>query len=185
MLTLDGGKQTAHQASGCCEALSVSTTEGGPDSPRRHTELSPRPDAAPSIPSAPSCNTSALWLLSNWGWGGNDGVHATPHPRHLLSIPFATSRSVALCPPASKTTTAWSPCPQGFLPPTPNPRATVPSSEQGFLDVVAFHGCTLDNGRFPGWGWNQSCSCWPTSQPQQCRTRATSVTYIQLTTLDP
>ena len=31
--------------------------------------------------------------------------------------------------------------------------------------------------RFPGWGLNHSCSCWPTSQPQQLGIRAASATY--------
>ena len=31
--------------------------------------------------------------------------------------------------------------------------------------------------KFPGWGSNQSSSCWPTSQPQQYQIQAASVTY--------
>ena len=31
--------------------------------------------------------------------------------------------------------------------------------------------------RFPGQGSNRSCSRWPTPEPQQCRIRASSVTY--------
>ena len=31
--------------------------------------------------------------------------------------------------------------------------------------------------RFPGYGSNQNCSCWPVPQPQQCSIWAVSVTY--------
>ena len=31
--------------------------------------------------------------------------------------------------------------------------------------------------RFPGWGSNWSCSCWPMPQPQQCQIRAAFATY--------
>ena len=40
-----------------------------------------------------------------------------------------------------------------------------------------FDGCTCGIWMFLGWGSNWSYSCWSAPQPQQCRIRATSVTY--------
>ena len=42
---------------------------------------------------------------------------------------------------------------------------------------LSFSGCTHSTWRFPGQGSNQSCSCWPMPQPQQCQIWAMSVTY--------
>ena len=43
------------------------------------------------------------------------------------------------------------------------------------LFLSFFHGCTRGIWKFPG--PNQSCSCWPTPQPQQCGIQAMSLTY--------
>ena len=45
------------------------------------------------------------------------------------------------------------------------------------LFVFAFQGHTLGIWRFPDQGSNRSYNCQPTPQPQQCKIRATSLTY--------
>ena len=42
---------------------------------------------------------------------------------------------------------------------------------------LSFFGCTCGIWKFLGEGSSRRCSCRPSSQPQQCRIRATSVTY--------
>ena len=49
-----------------------------------------------------------------------------------------------------------------------------------FCCLLSFQGFIFGMQRFPGQGSNQSCSCWPTPQPQQRQIRATSVTLPQL-----
>ena len=44
-----------------------------------------------------------------------------------------------------------------------------------FFFFFSFQGCSCDIRKFPSQGSNQSCSCLPAPQPQQCRIRATSV----------
>ena len=46
-----------------------------------------------------------------------------------------------------------------------------------FLFCLFFLGHTCGIRKFPGQGWNQSCSCQPTPQPQPCKIQATSATY--------
>ena len=46
-----------------------------------------------------------------------------------------------------------------------------------YFILFYFMGQTCGIWTFPGEGSNQSCSCRPTPQPQQCQTGATSVTY--------
>ena len=47
-----------------------------------------------------------------------------------------------------------------------------------FIFVYLFFlGPLLQHMELPGWRSNQSCSCWPTPQPQQHQIRATSVAY--------
>ena len=41
----------------------------------------------------------------------------------------------------------------------------------------AFLGLHLWHMEVPRLGSNESCSCWPTAQPQQCQIRAASATY--------
>ena len=52
-----------------------------------------------------------------------------------------------------------------------------PSSCSFFFFFFAFlvHTCWI--WKFPGYGFNQSCSRWPTPQPQECHIWATSMTY--------
>ena len=45
------------------------------------------------------------------------------------------------------------------------------------LSVCLFKGHTQGIWRLPGWGLNWSCGPWPTSQPQQHRIHAVSVTH--------
>ena len=47
--------------------------------------------------------------------------------------------------------------------------------ENGFF--FSFYSCIWSIWKFPGQGLNQSCSCRPTPQPQQCRIRVLSETY--------
>ena len=47
-----------------------------------------------------------------------------------------------------------------------------------FLFFFAFQGHICGIWKFPGQGSNQSCSFWPTPQPQQCQIQVTSATYI-------
>ena len=42
---------------------------------------------------------------------------------------------------------------------------------------LSFQGHTLSIWRVPGWGSNWSCSCHPTSRPQQCQIQPLSSTY--------
>ena len=46
-----------------------------------------------------------------------------------------------------------------------------------FIFFLSLQGRTCCIWKFPGQGLNQSCSCWPTPQPQQCQIRASVVTY--------
>ena len=46
-----------------------------------------------------------------------------------------------------------------------------------FFSCFFFKGHTYGIWRFPGYGSNQSYSCWPTPEPQQCQIWATSVMY--------
>ena len=45
------------------------------------------------------------------------------------------------------------------------------------LSFCLFWGRSCGIWRFPGWGSNQSCSCRPTPEPQQCGIQAASATY--------
>ena len=46
-----------------------------------------------------------------------------------------------------------------------------------FFFFFFFKSHTCGIWRFPGYGWNRSCSRWPTPQPRQRQIRAASVTY--------
>ena len=46
-----------------------------------------------------------------------------------------------------------------------------------FFGLLSFQGCIRGIWRSPGQGSNQSCSCWPTPQPQRRGIRAVSTTY--------
>ena len=80
---------------------------------------------------------------------------------------FATSRSTAQRPQSAE----W---PRNFSAqncvgkmerlPTLFTLAGVPQ----ILEFFFFQGCTHSLWKFPGQGWNQSCSCQPMLQPQQC-----------------
>ena len=54
------------------------------------------------------------------------------------------------------------------------------SSMSPQLFFFLFKGCTCSIWKFQGWGSNQSCSCRPTPQPQQCRIQAASTTYTTI-----
>ena len=41
----------------------------------------------------------------------------------------------------------------------------------------SFYGHTWGICKFPGWGLNWNCSCWPTTQSQQCQIQAASGTH--------
>ena len=43
--------------------------------------------------------------------------------------------------------------------------------------IFPFYGCICSTWKLLGQGWNRSCSCQPTPQPQQCRIGAKSSTY--------
>ena len=44
-----------------------------------------------------------------------------------------------------------------------------------FFFFFSFLGCIYGIWQFPGQGLNQSCSCWPTPEPEQCLIQATHV----------
>ena len=46
-----------------------------------------------------------------------------------------------------------------------------------FIYLFSFNGCTCSTWKFPGQEWNRSCSCQPTSQPEQCQIRTMPVTH--------
>ena len=45
------------------------------------------------------------------------------------------------------------------------------------ISFWSFSGCPLSTWKFAGEGLNQSFSCWPPPQPEQCQIQAASVTY--------
>ena len=53
-----------------------------------------------------------------------------------------------------------------------------------FFFFCSFYSCTCSIQKCPGQGSNQSCSCWPTPQPQQRWTRAISAAYTAVCSND-
>ena len=99
----------------------------------------------------------------------------TSSPPHKVNIHGSTSQSKEMCSTKyyhccvirKPQIESWS---HGCFP-------YILSQSQICLFIFAFQGCTQGIWRFPGQGWNQSCSCQPMPQPYQGRLQTTSATY--------